>query len=46
MLDDTAHELIAEFDGTKQLRPDVQKPLWHQSRFAYLMVNHYRMTNG
>ena len=31
MLDDTAHELIAEFDGTKQLRPDVQKPVWHNS---------------
>jgi hypothetical protein len=28
---DTAHELIAEFDGTKQLRPDVQKPVWHNS---------------
>ncbi|EAA8474114.1 relaxase [Salmonella enterica] len=31
MLGDTAHELIAEFDGTKQLRPDVQKPVWHNS---------------
>ncbi|MBS0931167.1 relaxase/mobilization nuclease domain-containing protein [Klebsiella michiganensis] len=31
MLDDTAHELITEFDGTKQLRPDVQKPVWHNS---------------
>lgn len=29
MLGDTAHELIAEFGGTKQLRPDVQKPVWH-----------------
>ncbi|HBK9168660.1 TPA: relaxase/mobilization nuclease domain-containing protein [Escherichia coli] len=24
-------ELIAEFDGTKQLRPDVQKSVWHNS---------------
>lgn len=31
MLGDTAHELIAEFDGTKQLRRDVQKPVWHNS---------------
>lgn len=31
MLGDTAHELIAEFDGTRQLRPDVQKPVWHNS---------------
>ena len=31
MLGNTAHELIAEFDGTKQLRPDVQKPVWHNS---------------
>ncbi|ECO9822228.1 relaxase/mobilization nuclease domain-containing protein, partial [Salmonella enterica] len=31
MLGDTAYELIAEFDGTKQLRPDVQKPVWHNS---------------
>lgn len=31
MLGDTAHELIAEFDGTKQLRPDVQKAVWHNS---------------
>ncbi|ELY4040155.1 relaxase/mobilization nuclease domain-containing protein [Cronobacter sakazakii] len=31
MLGDTVHELIAEFDGTKQLRPDVQKPVWHNS---------------
>ncbi|EBS8367169.1 relaxase, partial [Salmonella enterica] len=31
MLGDTAHELIAEFDDTKQLRPDVQKAVWHNS---------------
>ncbi|HBV4868660.1 TPA: relaxase/mobilization nuclease domain-containing protein, partial [Klebsiella pneumoniae] len=31
MLGDSAFELIAEFDGTKQLRPDVQKPVWHNS---------------
>ncbi|EJN3231609.1 relaxase/mobilization nuclease domain-containing protein, partial [Escherichia coli] len=31
MLSDTAIELIAEFDGTKQLRPDVQKAVWHNS---------------
>ncbi|ECI0838943.1 relaxase, partial [Salmonella enterica subsp. diarizonae] len=31
MLGDTAYELIAEFDSTKQLRPDVQKPVWHNS---------------
>ncbi len=31
MLGDSANELIAEFDGTKQLRPDVQKPVWHNS---------------
>ncbi|HAW8112351.1 TPA: relaxase/mobilization nuclease domain-containing protein, partial [Escherichia coli] len=31
MLGDSASELIAEFDGTKQLRPDVQKPVWHNS---------------
>ena len=31
MLGDTAYELIAEFDGTKQLRTDVQKPVWHNS---------------
>lgn len=31
MLSDSALELIAEFDGTKQLRPDVQKPVWHNS---------------
>ncbi|EJW0519776.1 relaxase/mobilization nuclease domain-containing protein [Salmonella enterica subsp. enterica] len=31
MLSDSAFELIAEFDGTKQLRPDVQKAVWHNS---------------
>lgn len=31
MLGDAALELISEFDGTKQLRPDVQKPVWHNS---------------
>lgn len=31
MLSDSANELIAEFDGSKQLRPDVQKPVWHNS---------------
>ncbi|EAB6138520.1 relaxase/mobilization nuclease domain-containing protein, partial [Salmonella enterica subsp. enterica serovar Java] len=31
MLGGSALELIAEFDGTKQLRPDVQKPIWHNS---------------
>ncbi|EQA1336199.1 relaxase/mobilization nuclease domain-containing protein, partial [Escherichia coli] len=31
MLGGSALELIAEFDGTKQLRPDVQKPVWHNS---------------
>ncbi|EPU4813344.1 relaxase/mobilization nuclease domain-containing protein [Klebsiella aerogenes] len=31
MLGDSALELIAEFDGTKQLRPDAQKPVWHNS---------------
>lgn len=31
MLGDAALELISEFDGTKQLRPDVQKPVWHSS---------------
>ncbi|WP_047685883.1 relaxase/mobilization nuclease domain-containing protein, partial [Xenorhabdus sp. NBAII XenSa04] len=31
MLGDSASELIAEFDGTKQLRPDVQKAVWHNS---------------
>lgn len=31
MLGDSASKLISEFDGTKQLRPDVQKPVWHNS---------------
>ncbi|HBP8793641.1 TPA: relaxase/mobilization nuclease domain-containing protein [Escherichia coli] len=31
MLSDSAFELIAEFDGAKQLRPDVQKAVWHNS---------------
>lgn len=31
MLCNSAYELIAEFDGTKQLRLDVQKPVWHNS---------------
>ncbi|MEM0752929.1 relaxase/mobilization nuclease domain-containing protein [Escherichia coli] len=31
MLSDSAFELIAESDGTKQLRPDVQKAVWHNS---------------
>ncbi|MCP3508240.1 MULTISPECIES: relaxase/mobilization nuclease domain-containing protein [Enterobacteriaceae] len=31
MLGGSALELIAEFDGTKQLRPDVQKAVWHNS---------------
>ncbi|EGC4303124.1 relaxase/mobilization nuclease domain-containing protein, partial [Salmonella enterica] len=31
MLGGSALELIAEFDGTKQLRPDAQKPVWHNS---------------
>ncbi|SUG35136.1 relaxase [Salmonella enterica subsp. arizonae] len=31
MLGDSVLELIAEFDGTKKLRPDVQKPVWHNS---------------
>ena len=31
MLSDSAFELIAEFDGTKQLRPDIQKAVWHNS---------------
>ncbi len=31
MLGDSASELIAEFHGTKQLRPDVQKAVWHNS---------------
>jgi len=31
MLAGSALELIAEFDNTKQLRPDVQKTVWHNS---------------
>ncbi|HEM6696760.1 TPA: relaxase/mobilization nuclease domain-containing protein, partial [Citrobacter koseri] len=31
MLGGSALELIAEFDGTKQLRPEAQKPVWHNS---------------
>ncbi|HCQ8709286.1 TPA: relaxase/mobilization nuclease domain-containing protein, partial [Klebsiella oxytoca] len=31
MLGDSALELIAEFDSSKQLRPDVQKAVWHNS---------------
>ncbi|HHA1993062.1 TPA: relaxase/mobilization nuclease domain-containing protein, partial [Enterobacter hormaechei subsp. xiangfangensis] len=31
MLGDSAFELIAEFDDTKQLRPNVQKAVWHNS---------------
>lgn len=31
MLSDSANKLIAEFDTSKQLRPDVQKPVWHNS---------------
>jgi len=31
MLGDSALELIAEFNGTKQLRPYVQKAVWHNS---------------
>ncbi|EIW8810944.1 relaxase, partial [Klebsiella pneumoniae] len=31
MLGDSALELIAEFDSTKHLRQDVQKPVWHNS---------------
>lgn len=31
MLGDSALELIAEFDSSKQLRPDVQKTVWHNS---------------
>ncbi|MBF1775247.1 relaxase/mobilization nuclease domain-containing protein [Klebsiella pneumoniae] len=31
MLGDSASKLITEFDDTKQLRPDVQKPVWHNS---------------
>lgn len=31
MLSESAPELIAEFDTSKQLRQDVQKPVWHNS---------------
>ncbi|MEH4626304.1 relaxase/mobilization nuclease domain-containing protein [Phytobacter diazotrophicus] len=31
MLSDSASELISEFDASKQLRLDVQKPVWHNS---------------
>ena len=31
MLGGSALELIVEFNGTKQLRPDVQKAVWHNS---------------
>lgn len=31
MLSGSALELISEFNGTKQLRPDVQKAVWHNS---------------
>lgn len=31
MLGDSASKLITEFDCTKQLRPDVQKAVWHNS---------------
>ncbi|WKV52161.1 relaxase/mobilization nuclease domain-containing protein [Dickeya fangzhongdai] len=31
MLSDSANELIAELDTSKQLRQDVQKPVWHNS---------------
>ncbi|EBO9664520.1 relaxase, partial [Salmonella enterica] len=31
MLCDSAYGLIAEFDGTKQLRQDIAKPVWHNS---------------
>lgn len=31
MLGGSALELISEFNGTKQLRPDVQKAVWHNS---------------
>jgi hypothetical protein len=31
MLGGSALELIAEFDSSKNLRPDVQKPVWHNS---------------
>lgn len=31
MLSESVPELIAEFDTSKQLRPDVAKPVWHNS---------------
>lgn len=31
LLSDSAIELIAEFDTSKKLRPDVQKAVWHNS---------------
>ncbi|HHH1924377.1 TPA: relaxase/mobilization nuclease domain-containing protein, partial [Yersinia enterocolitica] len=31
MLSDSALELIAEFDDTEQLRPEVEKAVWHNS---------------
>ena len=31
MLGDSASKLITEFDGTKQLRQDIAKPVWHNS---------------
>ncbi|HGS6877387.1 TPA: relaxase/mobilization nuclease domain-containing protein, partial [Klebsiella quasipneumoniae subsp. quasipneumoniae] len=31
MLGDSTLELVAEFDRSKQLRPDIQKPVWHNS---------------
>ncbi len=31
MLSGSVFELISEFNVTKQLRPDVQKPVWHNS---------------
>ncbi len=31
MLSGSVLELISEFNDTKQLRPDVQKPVWHNS---------------
>ncbi len=31
MTGSTAAELISEFEGTRLLRPDVAKPVWHNS---------------
>ncbi|MEZ2601290.1 relaxase/mobilization nuclease domain-containing protein [Kluyvera intermedia] len=31
MLSDLANDLIAEFDTSEQLRPDIQNPVWHNS---------------